>query len=140
MAVGVAAGTVVMTADGALPVEYLGPGDRVVTRAGMARVACVRVTAGVCDVVRIAASALGHGRPEDAVVLAAGQPVLLRDWRARALYGAAQAVVPAGRLADGALVRRDRAEVRLYEVVLDLPGVMQAGGMEIACDGATVAA
>ena len=32
---GLVQGTVVMTADGALPVEYLEPGDRIVTRSGM---------------------------------------------------------------------------------------------------------
>jgi hypothetical protein len=137
---GVAAGTVVMTADGALPVEYLTPGDRVVTRAGLVRVAEVAVTAGVFDIVRIAPSTLGHGRPEDGVVMAADQPVLIRDWRAKALFGAAQAVVPAGRLADGALIRRDRASLRLYDLRLDAPAVVQAGGMEIACDGMTVTA
>lgn len=32
---GFAAGTIILTAEGALPVEYLEPGDRVITRAGM---------------------------------------------------------------------------------------------------------
>ncbi|WP_417247718.1 Hint domain-containing protein [Celeribacter sp.] len=32
---GIAAGTLIVTADGVLPVEYLEPGDRVVTRSGM---------------------------------------------------------------------------------------------------------
>ena len=32
---GIAAGTVVATADGYLPVDFLSPGDRVVTRHGM---------------------------------------------------------------------------------------------------------
>ncbi len=32
---GIAAGTVVLTADGALPVDFLEPGDRVVTRSGL---------------------------------------------------------------------------------------------------------
>jgi hypothetical protein len=140
MAVGVAAGTVVMTADGALPVEFLVPGDRVVTRTGMARVACVRVTSGRMDVVRIAPSTLGHGRPDDTVVMAAGQPVLLRDWRAQALFGAAQAVVPVARLADGTLVRKDRMEVRLFDLRLDRPGIVQAGGIEIACAASPVPA
>lgn len=35
MRAGLPTGTVVLTADGALPVEYLSPGDRIVTRAGM---------------------------------------------------------------------------------------------------------
>jgi len=32
---GLSAGTEVLTADGALPIEFLSPGDRVITRSGM---------------------------------------------------------------------------------------------------------
>ena len=32
---GMAPGTIIYTLDGALPVEYLAPGDRIITRAGM---------------------------------------------------------------------------------------------------------
>jgi hypothetical protein len=137
---GMAMGTVVMTAAGALPVEYLSPGDRVITRAGLRRVVDVVVTQGMTDVVRIAASALGHGRPADDVTLAANQTVLIRDWRAKAMFGAAQAQVAVARLVDGTLVRRDRAEMRMFALVLDTPAIVQAGGMELACDGATVTA
>ncbi len=31
----IATGTIIYTLDGALPVEYLAPGDRIITRAGM---------------------------------------------------------------------------------------------------------
>ncbi len=134
------AGTVVMTADGALPVEYLCPGDRVVTRSGLRRLAEVRVTVGLADIVRIAPLALGHGRPADTVVLSAATPVLVRDWRAQALFCTARAMVPAGRLADGRLIVRDRAEARLFAVMLDTPAVMQVAGIEVGCAAVTVPA
>ena len=38
---GLPCGTEVMTADGALPVEYLEPGDRVITRGGMRRLRAI---------------------------------------------------------------------------------------------------
>ncbi len=34
-AAGLAPGTIIFTLEGALPVEYLSPGDRIITRAGM---------------------------------------------------------------------------------------------------------
>ena len=34
-ATGLAPGTIIFTLEGALPVEYLSPGDRIITRAGM---------------------------------------------------------------------------------------------------------
>jgi hypothetical protein len=135
---GMAMGTVVMTAAGALPVEFLEPGDRVITRSGLRRVVEVQVKTGMADVVRIAASTLGHDRPAEAVTLAATQAVLVRDWRAKAMFGAPQAVVAAARLADGTLIRRERAAVRMFTLVLDAPAVVQAGGMDLACEGAAV--
>lgn len=44
VAKGVLIGTPVMTAEGALPVEYLFPGDRIVTRAGMRQLISVEVS------------------------------------------------------------------------------------------------
>jgi len=40
-AVGLLAGTRIMTAEGALPVEWLAPGDRVIARNGMRRLEAV---------------------------------------------------------------------------------------------------
>ncbi|AMY69883.1 hypothetical protein AKL17_2642 [Frigidibacter mobilis] len=67
-----AGGTRVLTLEGALPVDYLSPGDRVVTRGG-ARVLC-RIRAGrmTGQMVRLRAGVLGEGRPERALLLAPG--------------------------------------------------------------------
>ncbi|MEL6610278.1 MAG: Hint domain-containing protein, partial [Pseudomonadota bacterium] len=99
---GFVVGTDIVTGDGLLPVEHVGAGDRIVTRdAGMQRVAWAEAAYVTTHAVKISPDALGRGRPEDAVIVPAGQKLLVRDWRARALYGAAIAYVPAYRLADG---------------------------------------
>jgi hypothetical protein len=139
---GMVAGTAVVTLDGVLPVEYLSPGDRVVTRSGAARIQRVEVTViRHARVVRIGPDALGVSRPDDCVTVTAAQGLLIRDWRAKALFGAAQAVVPAARLVDGQHIRAEiMAEARLYTLVFEAPTVIHAGGLEMACEGITVRA
>ncbi|MCW1917985.1 Hint domain-containing protein [Rhodobacter sp. KR11] len=139
---GMGAGTPVLTLDGALPVEFLSPGDRVLTRAGSRRVARVEVTVVAhARMVRVSGDALGVGRPAEAVMLAEDQGVFIRDWRAKALYGQAQAVVPAARLCDGEYIRAEVvAEARLFTLVLESPEVIYAGGLELACEGVAVPA
>ena len=139
---GMAAGTSVVTLDGVLPVDYLAPGDRVLTRGGTGRVVRVEVSVVAhARLIRVCGDALGVGRPAEAVVLAEGQGLLVRDWRARALFGQAQAVVPVARLCDGDYIRAEAVEeARLFSLVLDRPDVIYAGGLELACDGVAVPA
>ena len=85
---GLALGTPVLTMDGELPVEFIMPGDRVVTRNGMRRVVQVEVTrVENARVVAISRDSMGVGRPADDILVAPSQPILIRDWRARALTG-----------------------------------------------------
>jgi hypothetical protein len=105
---GLGLGTMIMTSDGALPVEYLSPGDRIVTHdKGLVRlekIASREVAAR--DVVRVSQSFI---TPEVAVadiLIAAGQKVLVSDWRARAMFGASRALVPATKLLDGRYMAR----------------------------------
>lgn len=144
---GIAAGTVVLTLDGALPVDFIEPGDRIITREGMRVVREVRVARYSGPAIRIAAGALGHDRPEQDLILPAETPVLVRDWRAEALFGLRQAVVPVERLADGEFIAPITAlSLRLYDLRFDSPQVIYAEGLEIACpelgaaDGARLAA
>jgi hypothetical protein len=133
---GVPAGTGILTLDGSLPVEHLTPGDRVITRRGAMRLLAVSVTV-VRDaaMMRIAPGALGHDRPDRPLHLPARQPVLLRDWRAPALFGMGQAMVPAARLADGAFVAPvTLPEVRLFALHFDAAEVIYADGVELGCD------
>jgi hypothetical protein len=138
---GIASGTVLATLDGYLPVDFLEPGDRVVTRAGMAIVRAVRVHRYSGPAVRISASALGHDRPEQDLTLPAETRVLLRDWRAGALYGTDQAMVPVSRLVDGEFIAMtDVRSLRLFEILFDRPQVIYAEGVELCCEAAEATA
>jgi hypothetical protein len=138
---GLLAGTQVRTLDGLLPVEFLQPGDRVVTRAGARRLVAVSVQRRKgADLVRIRATTLGHDRPENDLVLAPGQPVVIRDWRATALYGCAAAAIPAARLADGEFVVSEcLPEARLFIMRFDEDEVIYAEGLEVACPAVQMA-
>lgn len=138
---GLIAGTTVLTLDGELPVELLAPGDRVITRGtGMAVLKSIRVERAVVDTVEVAAGSLGHNRPESETLLPAAQEVLIRDWRAKALYGKAEAAVPAARLADGEYVRSaGRREVTLVTLEFERGQVIYAGGLEVTAPAAAPA-
>ncbi|MES2914569.1 MAG: Hint domain-containing protein [Pseudomonadota bacterium] len=129
------AGTMVRTLDGLLPVDYLSPGDRIVTRAGARRLTSISVVARKqLDLVRLRASTMGHDRPDQDLYLSPGQPVIIRDWRAQALYGAPIAAIPAARLADGEFVSLEvHYNVRLYTLRFDEDEVIYAEGLELAC-------
>ncbi|HQY43983.1 MAG TPA: Hint domain-containing protein [Paracoccaceae bacterium] len=138
---GIASGTVLATLDGYLPVDFLEPGDRVVTREGMRILRAVRVHRYSGLAVTITASALGHDRPEHDLTLPADTRVLLRDWRAGALYGSDQAMVPVSRLVDGEYIAETSVKsMRLYDLVFDTPQVVYAEGVELCCDGVTAPA
>lgn len=131
---GMAAGTRIRTLDGVLPVEFLQPGDRIVTRSGACCLVAVSVRQSrALDVVRVKASTLGFDRPDADLLLGPGQPVVVRDWRARILYGAEVAAVPCARLADGEFILRETQEVRLYTLRFAEDEVIWAEGLELAC-------
>lgn len=132
---GMLAGTMVRTLEGVLPVEYLTPGDRIITRAGMRRLASISVLSRkMVDLVRIRASTMGHDRPDQDLLLSPGQRVVIRDWRAQALYGVPAAAIPAARLADGEFVCLEtHRQVRLFALRFDDEEVIYAEGLELAC-------
>lgn len=132
---GLLVGTKVRTLDGILPVEYLEPGDRIVTRAGARRLVGVSVRVlDHADLIRIRASSLGHDRPDQDLLLSPDQPVVIRDWRARALYGAAVATIPAHRLVDGEFILAESLPLaRLFSLHFEEDEVIYAEGLEIAC-------
>lgn len=132
---GLVAGTIVMTLYGALPVEYLTPGDRILTRSGAKELKSIAVRLDLdVAMVRIATGTFGHNRPSTETLVPQHQMILIRDWRAQALYGAPQAFVAAGRLADGHFARLETiAEVRIFTLEFDADVVIYAGGLECAC-------
>jgi Hint domain len=137
---GLTMGTKVMTMEGELPVEFLSPGDRIVTRAGVRCLTAmsVRVERDV-EMVRIGASTLGFDRPGTETLVPINQMILIRDWRAQALYGAPQALVAAGRLADGEMIKVETvAEARIFTLAFDSDVVIYADGLELECRRETV--
>lgn len=128
------ASTVVLTLEGALPVEFINPGDRVITRdSGTAVVRQVRRRLRTMQAVCIRAGSLGNARPDRDITLSASQEILVRDWRAPMLFGAAQALVPVERLMDGEFIRHlGLIEVETVELVFDAPHILYADGLELA--------
>ena len=139
--VGLVSGTILLTADGEIPVEYLSPGDRIVTRnAGLVPLAAIQTVRVSEEAVKISAGSLGDKKPTHHAMLPASQMVLVRDWRAQALRGATQAVMPAGCLIDDeyitALGARDMTLVRLGFAA---PYVVYADGLELSVPAMSMA-
>lgn len=135
LAAGVAGGTVVRTLEGVLPIEFLEPGDRIVTRSGARRLLSVSVTqTGSVDLVRLKASTLGHDRPAADLLVGPGQPVIIRDWRAQVLFAQDVAAIPAARLTDDEYILHERrSDVRLYALRFAEDEIIWANDVELAC-------
>ena len=130
---GLTAGTPVMTAEGLLPVDYLQPGDRIVTRnGGMVQLDSVTATCACHRGIRIGAGALGRNAPATELVLPQHQPILLRGGLAQEFRGQDQALVPAIALLDLPGVEDEGScELRLFRPVFDRPRIVYAGGLEL---------
>lgn len=126
--------TILLTQDGEMPVEFLSPGDRIITRdCGFVPLRHVARARQSVRAIRFAAGSLGDTRPECDLVLPAGQPVLIRDWRAQALFGMPQAMVRADALVDGEFIcDLGPCEMQLFQLHFDEPHVLYAGGLEVA--------
>lgn len=138
---GFMARSVIMTLEGEMQVQDVWPGTRVITRdSGMAVVKSVSHRRVATRAVRIKAGSLGHTRPVRDVTLPAGQHLLVRDWRAQALFGADQAMVPTERLVDGEFVTlREDVTMTLYELVFDRQHILYVDGLEVASHEARAA-
>lgn len=134
-------GMQVLTLDGILPVEYLCPGDRLITRdSGTACLRAVQTQRKSSPMVRISPGTLGNMRPDHEVILPASQQILLRDWRAQTLFGTERALVPVSRIVDGRFVQAiGTAEVTLIALIFDTPHIVYADGLELASTDLTPA-
>jgi hypothetical protein len=139
---GLVAGTTVMTLAGQMPVEYLSIGDRIITRSGARALVAIRSTVlPTAQLVCISASALGVEQPEEDMRVSPDQGIHIRDWRAKALKGLAQAVIPAKELADGEYIRLETtAGARLFALEFANAEVIYANGVEVTCAPAVVPA
>lgn len=127
-------GTEILTLAGALPVEALYPGERVITRDSGAQNLLGITRHAVPDAMRfihVSRNALG-GKPTRDMLLPATQPVLLRDWRAQAMFGTSAARVALSRLVDGEHLRwsDDRPEA-LLSLRFAREHVLYADGLEV---------
>lgn len=126
-------GAKLLTLDGEIPVEFLSVGDKLITRdSGIARVQHVQRSKRMVHTVSFAAGSLGHTRPESDARLAADQMVLIRDWRARALFNSERALVAARSLVDGEfIVDLGTVETTIYQIFSDGPHILYADGLEL---------
>ncbi|SEL01077.1 Hint domain-containing protein [Roseovarius azorensis] len=131
---GLSADSIVLTLDGEKSLADIRPGDRVITRdTGIAVVQWITIARHLTRIIRIRAGSLGHTRPDRDVTLPAAQPILVRDWRAQAIFGAPQIIVPASRLVDGEFVTLHTAqEILLCSLGFDHPHVLYVDGLELA--------
>lgn len=127
-------GTEILTLAGALPVEALYPGDRIITRdAGAQTLRSITRHAVPDDTrfIQVTRDALG-GKPTRETLLPATLPILLRDWRAKALFGTLAARVPLARLVDGEHLRWSHARPpALLTLQFDHVHVLYADGLEV---------
>lgn len=134
-------GTHVYTTDGVLPVEFLMPGDRIITRdAGARELRSVRYRHIHLAPVRVDRGALGCNSPGAPLMLLPTQPVLLRGARAQVLTGRPCATLPAATLIDGHRVRQAPRTDDHILFRLDLGGghILYADGVEVLCTPLTI--
>lgn len=133
---GITTGTSVRTLDGDLPIEFLSPGDRVITRnSGAVRLVAIERDNILEKAVRFQPGSIGSDLPEDGLILPASQPVLLRDWRAKVMFGQPQAVAPAGALIDhGFILDLGERELDLHRLIFERDQVIYAGGLELTSE------
>jgi len=134
---GLISGTPVLTSEGLMPVEYILPGDEVITASGDSRqVVAVRLAVvRRMDVICFAPHAGGRSGfgAGAALTLPAHQPVVLRDWRAQVVYGSDEVLSPAAALVDGAgVTRKSATNVALFQIQLECDDVVMAGGLKLA--------
>ncbi len=135
-ATGLTLGTSIYTLDGCLPIEYLVPGDRIITRdAGAVTLRAVHHRRIITTPVLVSVGSLGFDRPEETVAMLPAQAILVRDWRAQALFGAERALVPIRRLIDKQFIRWDCAPRTLDTFALDFGAehIAYADGVEVLC-------
>ena len=131
---GLAHGTTVMTLDGEKSVEDLTAGTRVITRdSGMAILRSVTTTEVTVASIKVKAGSLGHTRPDKDIIVGPDALVHIRDWRAKALFGADVATVKARRLVDGEFIsEQPAAKIKVYELTFDRQHILYADGLEVA--------
>ena len=113
---GILVGKKVLTQRGAVPVESIQAGDKVITRdAGLIAVPAVRKTSTDLTPIQILAGSLGATRPDSDTILPPNTKIHVRDWRAAILLGTQTVDIQATRVVDGEFVKLGkRQSVNVY--------------------------
>lgn len=130
---GIGAATEVLTRAGYKHASELSVGDHVITRdRGLQPITRITRQFARSRMVRFAAEALGTDKPEQDVLLPARQLVLVRDWRAEALFGRHEARVQAAALIDDHYITEaGMQQLDCVQIWLDAPSVIYVRGMEV---------
>ncbi|MEM8824731.1 MAG: Hint domain-containing protein [Pseudomonadota bacterium] len=125
---GIAPGTMIRTARGEVCAEDLKVGDRLVTREhGFATSKTIETIEHPACTIRT--DSLGIARPERDTTVAADQHILLRDWRAEALFDAPAVYVPVKNMCDGKQITA-LGKARFLRLDLGEPLTIYANGLE----------
>ncbi|WP_413221066.1 Hint domain-containing protein [Tritonibacter mobilis] len=130
---GVEATAEVLTRKGYKAAAQLSSRDDVITRdKGILSIRDITRRTERSRMVRFAAEALGTDRPEQDLVLPARQLVLVRDWRAEALFGRHEAYVQAAALIDDQYITDDGMhQLDCVQIWLEAPSVLYVRGMAV---------
>ncbi len=130
---GLVDGADILTMTGYVPVASLMAGDRVITRRGVRVLRGVTVHTAHFRAVLIGPSTLGFSRPAEQMRVVPGQEILLRDWRAQAMYGEASIVLPIERLIDETHIKHDSVaqDHKLYTLQFDTAEIIYVDGVEM---------
>ena len=126
---GLIAGSLIRTGDGEIPIEFLNPGDRIISRKhGMVVLEDMRVELVKASVVRINPGALGKEAPYAATLMHAEQTVLVRGPSAEQ-NGSTVAV---GALINGKQVTAlGKRTLRLVQLMFRSPDIIYSDGIEV---------
>ncbi|MFQ6552145.1 Hint domain-containing protein [Aestuariibius insulae] len=130
---GLLEGAIVLTVDGAIPVEDLAPGDRILTLdGGTATLVDIEVTEIEKPALAVSNEALGKGKPEGDILLAADARISLGDWRTKALFGTQDTTICASRIADGEQIRKlSPMRWRMFNLRFTADEIIYADGLEV---------
>lgn len=130
--------TPVETPGGACAAENLSKADQILTRSqGAATIEASSSRRAMVQIISITAGVLGGDRHGPDLLLPWDQRVLVRDWRARTLFGQPQAVVPAHELVDGEFIRDLGLQMTGLTVLqFARPHVIYAAGVELSATSA----
>ena len=130
---GIIDGAKVLTMEGYQPIADLSVGDRIITRRGVRVLRAITRETRALRPIRIGESTLGFSRPKAELLVAPGQEVNVRDWRAQAMFGQDSVVVPVDRLVDGTYIRQELelADYLTFELHFDAPEIINVDGVEL---------